>query len=296
MDLLFYVPSPDGLPETGPEALREQLESVLASAPDVVLEGRPGDAYRPGLWRDAATGASCQIDLGEPPIEPDTLHPPTAYPGWHAAPLTLHVGVQGPHWHCVALFPFIEHLLAALPGLAILDSEDTGIGDQRGPGPWSRPRLLASWERQHAVSMAGRTGVLRMARLASICLWRYRSERRQGQAAHPDLVWPEAVALHDRSGGVARSAALVTRPDPPWVLPPVELLVRPAGTGALGASGLRVVEMGAAEAQLAAATRPLGFGRALLWPAHAASPAPWDGLPPVASERFVVLGDGDWSD
>ena len=61
---------------------------------------------------------------------------------------TIGIPLAGAHWLCVEALQFVEGLLAHLPQLNILDSEDSERGVGVGPAAWNRPRLLASWERQ----------------------------------------------------------------------------------------------------------------------------------------------------
>jgi hypothetical protein len=281
LTLLFYVPLADG-----PPLDRHTLEEAL-ELPGVELDGARGDAYRPGRWRDAATGATAVIDLGTPPLEEDHLHPPRAYDGWRPAELTMQIPVTGPHWLAVECLQFAEAVLARLPDLRALDTEDIRQDHGEGPGPWSRPRALASWERQHQQHQLGRTDQRRMARLASVCLWRYRRERSAGLLRYPELAWPEALVLLDQELGVPRTAALWQDPGRALALPPVELLVvqRAGGAGVLPAEQLAA--LGAEPLPVAQAARiPVGEG-----PRGLASGAP---LLPVA--RFRALADHDWSD
>ncbi len=284
LTLLFY----ESALADGPATAREDIEDALLALPGVELAGAARAAYRAGRWRDLATGASCTIDLGAPPLDQDTLHPPRAYDGWRAVELTVGIPLSGPHWLCVEALQFVEGLLARLPELQVLDSEDSERGVGVGPGPWNRPRLLASWERQHAVQQSGRSEVWRMNRLSSVCLWRYRRERARGQAAHPQLHWPEAFALLDRDGAAVRSAAFWNDEGRSWALPPVELLIISQG----GRSGVLV----AAELATVAGAEALPLASAaLVAPSPQVSGVFLEGaLLPTA--RFRALGDLDWSD
>jgi hypothetical protein len=125
-----------------------------------------------------------------------------------------------------------------------------------------------------------------MSRRASLALWRYRREFRQGAERFDHLVWPEAQVLLD--GEVARSAALWADPKRPLAFPPVELLVvvRGDSAGVLPADEVSTIDAGPG--------LPLGG-------AHELSPSPAledlfarASLLPV--ERFKALADGDWSD
>lgn len=281
LTLLFFTPLADGPPFD-----RRQLDEAL-ELPGVDLGGQPGDPYRPGRWRDAATGATAVIDLGTPPLEEDHLHPPRAYDGWRAVELAVQIPITGPHWLAVECMQFVEALLARLPDLRALDTEDTHQGPGDGPGPWSRPRLLASWERQHQQYQVGRTDQRRMARLASVCLWRYRRERTAGLARFPELVWPEALVLLDQELGVPRTAALWQDPGRALALPPVELLViqRDGTAGVLPAEQLAT--LGAEALPLAQAARIAATGSTRTLATSA---------PLLPATRFRALADHDWSD
>jgi hypothetical protein len=284
LTLLFYE---SALAE-GPATAREDIEDALLALPGVELAGESRAPYRAGRWRDLATGASCTIDLGTPPIEEDTLHPPRAYDGWTAVAFTIGIPLAGPHWLCVEALQFTEGLLAQLPQLQVLDSEDSERGVGVGPGVWNRPRLLASWERQHAVQQSGRSELWRMNRLSSVCLWRYRRERALGLSARPQLHWPEAFALLDREGPAVRSAAFWNDDGRAWALPPVEMLIINQGgrSGVLVAADLAAVA-GAEALPMASA--------ALVTPSPVVSGVFRSGTL-LPTTRFRALGDLDWSD
>lgn len=271
-DLLFFRPSGD------PPFPLDDLAAALRALPGVELDGRDGDAYRPGRWLHAASGAIATLDLGDPPLEQDDLHPPRAYDGWTPVPLIWHLPLAGPHWQAVETFTAIETLLTTLPGLRALDPEDIHEeeGGAMGPFAWSRPRLIASWELQRR-DRCERLAVPAMARGDSLRLWRYRRERAAAAAVRPDLIWPEALVLHDRIAKTARSACLRPATDA-WALPPVELVVEP------GAHGARVLDAAA-------------FAGAVELPALArlAMP-PTAPVPAAGQERFLALEDGDWRD
>lgn len=279
VSLLFYEPIADG-----PPLEREDIAAAL-DQPGVELSGDA--AYRSGRWRDAETGATCQIDLGHPPIEEDHLHPPKAYDGWREVGLAVHVPLSGPHWLCVEALQWIEGLLAKLPTLRTLDTEDTRQDHGDGPGPWSRPRALANWERLHQVQQEGRTDLYRMARLPSVCLWRYRRERATARAAITDLQWPEALVLLDTQDRCARSAVLWRDPGQAIALPPVELVVVPRG----GATGVLTAET---LSQLGGEALPLGQAQRLVPTADTARL--FAHAPLLPASRFKALGDHDWSD
>jgi hypothetical protein len=284
LTLLFY----ESALADGPASAQEDIEDRLLSLPGVELAGEARAAYRSGRWRDPATGASCTIDLGAPPIEEDALHPPRAYDGWRALDFTIGIPLAGPHWLCVEALQFIEGLIAQLPQLHVLDSEDSERGVGVGPGVWNRPRLLASWERQHAAQQSGRTDAWRMNRLSSVCLWRYRRERALGRSAHAELHWPEAFALLDREGRAVRSAAFWNDEGRSWALPPVEMLIISQG----GRSGVLV----AADLAAVAGAEPLPMASAaLVTPSPVVSGVFRSGVL-LPTLRFAALGDLDWSD
>lgn len=241
--------------------------------------------YRPGRWRQPATGATCLCDLGEPPLEEDLEHPPRSYAGWLPVPLSLHVPLAGPHWLAVECFGLVEAVLAALPGLAALDTEDIAVpgADEAGPAAWDRPRAIISWERLAGTRAEGLAGLPRMGRASSVRLWRYRRERAAAAAADPAARWPEALVLHDQATGAAVSAALWPDGDAPAAIPPVELLV------ASSSSGPRLLPASAAAAGGTAAAA----GASRVANARAAVVGLDAGLPAV---RFRALGDHDWGD
>ena len=217
LNLLFYEL------DNGVASSLGELEDLLLGIPGLSLDGPAGAAYRPGSWRHAATGAGCILDLGQAPLEDDLEHPPRRYAGWRALPFSVQIPLNGPHWWCVEALVMIEGLLAALPGVHALDCEDTCLNDESEPGPfpWSRPRLIASWERQRSVQCDGLPRP-RMARSWSLMLWRYRRERSQGLSEHPALSWSSGACLAE--GDVAHSAAIWPASGA-WALPPVELVV-----------------------------------------------------------------------
>lgn len=279
VSLLFYEPVQDG-PALGFVDLAEALDQ-----PGVELRG--DEIHRSGRWRDPETGATCQIDLGRPPIEEDHLHPPRAYDGWREVGLCVNIPLAGPHWLCVEALQWVEGLLARVPSLRALDTEDTRQDHGEGPGTWSRPRALANWERLHQVQQEGRTDLWRMARLPSVCLWRYRRERAKGRAAITDLQWPDALVLLDQQDRRARSAVLWRDPTQPMALPPVELVVIPRGdaTGVLLAE--QVSALGGA---------PVAFAQAQRLEPTAATAGLFANATLMPANRFKALGDHDWSD
>ncbi len=263
----------------------DEVAAALTSLPGMRLAGGDGDAYRPGEWRDAATGARFTCDLGEPPLEDDPVHPPTAYAGWRPLGLAVHLPLAGPHWQAVEALRALEALAAALPGCLALDTEDTIAAEGEAPGPfaWSRPRLLVSWERQRDQRLAGLAGVPRMDRGDSVLMWRYRRERAAAAAAHPARAWGGMFALLDRETGAARSAMLVDDPARPLALAPVDLIALGRERGVVECSALPGLS-GAAGIAAARLPAPEAFAQAL-----AAAPRL-----PIA--RFNALDDLDWRD
>ncbi len=278
--LLFYEPLSDG-----PETSFDDLAAAILPQPGVDLRGT--DSYRSGHWRDAETGATCQIDLGHPPIEEDHLHPSKTYEGWREVGLTINIPLAGPHWLCVECLQWVEALLARLPHLRAMDTEDTTQQNGVGPGPWSRPRALANWERLHQVQQEGRTDLWRMARLPSVCLWRYRRERALGRSAFTDLHWPDALVLVDQEERCARSAVLWRDPTQALALPPVELVIirRGDATGVLPAEQLSVLGGDALPFSQAQRLEPTAQTAALFAQAKL-----------IPATRFKALDDYDWSD
>jgi hypothetical protein len=284
LSLLFY----ESAHADGPSTTLEDIDIQLMAIAGVELGATAHAPYRTGRWRDPATGSTCTIDLGTPPLEEDPIHPPRAYDGWREVGLTVGIPLAGPHWLCAEALQFVEHLLSRLPQLRALDSEDSERGVTIGPGTWSRPRVLASWERQHTVQNMGRTDIWRMNRLSSVCLWRYRRERAAGSREHAQLLWPEAFALLDLEGNAVRSAAFWRDPHLPLALPPVEVLII--------SQGLRSGVLSAADLASVASPTPLALGSAAeIRPGPAVS-AVYSNAPLLPNGRFRALGDLDWSD
>jgi hypothetical protein len=280
VSLLFYESAQDF-----PATSFDDLAGALVSQPGVELAGN--DTYLSGRWHDTETGATCQIDIGHPPIEQDHMHPPRAYDGWREVGLSVNIPLAGPHWLCVEALQWIENLLRRLPTLRTLDTEDTRQDQGDGPGGWSRPRALANWEKLHHVQHEGRTDLWRMARLSSVCLWRYRRERAMGRSAITDLTWPDALVLLDQDARCARSAVLWRDPTLPMALPPVELVVIPRGN----ASG--VIEAGLLSAL---GGDPLPFAQAQRLLPNEKTTHLYAQTPLIPATRFKALGDFDWSD
>jgi hypothetical protein len=277
-------------PEGSPPIDSAEVAERLAAVSGVELTGRASDAYRPGGWRDADTGARCLIDLGEPPLETDSLHPPRAYADWAAAGVSVQIPLAGPHWFCVEALRVVEALLDAFPDWRALDTEDIieSEGAAPGPFPWDRPRVISDWERLRGIQLETLGGIPRMARRASVALWRYRRERARGRDRHAGYAWPEGSALLDRSTQTARSAALWLDPTKPLALPPVELLVVRSGESA------RVVS--ADQAATLAGGRPAAVaGASLIEPGAAVERFLAEAAAQPAT-GYAALGDEDWAD
>ncbi len=281
LTLLFFRPEHDIEPSVA------EIAAAASEIPGVALE--PGDGYRPGRWRDPETRATCVIDIGEPPIERDSMHPPRAYAGWRQLPVTVLVPIAGPHWRCVEAMRPVEALLAAFPTWCALDTEDIQEDPDApvGPAPWSRPRVIASWERLREARIE-HLGTARMPRRASVAMWRYLRERPRGRERHPGHAWPDAVALLDVATGAARSAAAWTDVSKPLAVPPVDVLAVVAGShrGVTSADQLATM-CGAADAGIALA-RLVGPNDDV---ARFLSEYP---LSPI--EGFKALDDEDWAD
>lgn len=206
----LYLRDGDEMPEE--EALADLLHNLGCR-----LQG--GAGYRPGIWNDPATGARAVLDLGLPPIEDDVQHPPRAYAGWTPLRLAVQLPLVCPHWQAVEGFQLVERLLAAIPGAHALDCEDIQEHTDAEPAPfaWSRPRALASWERQHAVQIETRTDLARMQRGDSLRLWRWRRER--------EAAWPAATVLRDRAAAEAHAVCVWPDAGAPCVLPAIGLVL-----------------------------------------------------------------------
>ena len=196
-----------------------EADSLAATLIDLGCRLQGDDAYRPGTWSDPATGARAVLDLGTPPIEADVQHPPRAYAGWSPLRLVIQLPLVSPHWQAVEGFQLVERLLAAIPGAFALDAEDIQETKDAEPGPfaWSRPRALASWERQHLVQIASRTDLARMNRGNSLRLWRWRRER--------EATWPAATVLRDRAAAEAHAVCVWSDPAQPCALPAIGLVL-----------------------------------------------------------------------
>jgi hypothetical protein len=206
----LYLREGDEMPEE--EALADILLGLGCR-----LQG--GAGYHPGTWSDAATGARAVLDLGNPPIEEDVQHPPRAYAGWTPLRLAIQLPLVCPHWQAVEGFQLVERLLAAIPGAFALDCEDIQETKdaEAGPFAWSRPRALASWERQHTAQIETRTDLARMGRGDSLRLWRWRRER--------EAAWPAATVLRDRSTAEAHAVCVWSDPATSCVLPTIGLVL-----------------------------------------------------------------------
>lgn len=279
--LIYFQGGDDRRLDTG------DIVECLESLPGMRLDGRTGDAYRQGEWRDEATGARFVCDVGEPPLEEDPMHPPTAYDGWRPIGLTVHLPLAGPHWQAVEVLRALEQVNPLLPGCLALDTEDTIANDGEAPGPfaWNRPRLLVSWERQRDQRVEGLATMPRMDRGDSVLMWRYRRERALAAAAHPGRTWAGIFALLDRETGAARSAVVCADPRVAMALPPVDLIAVAGGdapgviesehlAGLAGAAGIAAARLPDAPAMVRALAN----------------------APRLAIARFAALDDADWRD
>ncbi|MBA2480938.1 MAG: hypothetical protein H0V44_09760 [Planctomycetes bacterium] len=269
----------------------EEMADVIAAIPGMRLEGSVGAAYRPGRWRDVMTGAACIVDLGEPPLEQDPMHPPRAYAGWRALPLSLNIPLAGPHWFCVEALRVADAILEAFPGVHALDTEDTIAEADAEPGPftWNRMRALASWEHQRDARCEALGDIPAMHRLASVAMWRYRRERAAGRDQHRRHVWPDAMALRDASDRSALSAAFFRDPGTPMAVPPVDLLIvqRDGETGVLPASEVITAAGGGT---------PAGIAQAVLIEPNAGLATFLREASILPTSAFSALGDEDWRD
>jgi hypothetical protein len=270
-----------------PELTSDHLADYLTQRAGVELSGAAGAHYRTGRWSSSDTGACCDIDVGISPVEEDHLHPPKSYDGWRNLNITLHVPLAGPHWLCVEALQWIEQILAEFPQIRTLDTEDTRDGELDGPTRWNRPRILASWERLHQAQLQGRTDHVRMNRLTSVCLWRYRRERARGRATYADLWWPDALAILDTHHRCVRSAVILPQPLRAMALPPVELIIVPTEREPIIVEAATLSAVAGAALSCAQAQR--------LEPSPAIDECLRTGEH-YPRERFKALGDHDWSD
>jgi hypothetical protein len=252
-----------------PAAIADALAAV-----GVQWSGHDADPYRQGVWSDPRTRARCVLDLGEPAVERDTMHPPTRYEGWTAVGLELHIPLAGPHWHAVECYRVAE--AAAAVGITLLDGEDVHAEPDAPPGPFpfTRARALLSWERLREAQADG-LRLPRLGRPASIVLWRWRREAPAGAAGL-------AVVEDARRPGTALLAAVVADPAAPALIPPVDvvLLMDPSGPRAVPGEHLEHL-------------------RGEPGPAGALRYADLTTLRPAgdpATGRFRLLGDEDWRD
>ena len=279
MELLFYLP--------------EDQDPIGIEALDDVIRGQStcrmlaGDAgYRPFEWRDPATGAYCAGDIGHPPLDTDPSGEARSYPDWRPLALSLSLPLAVPHWYCVEALDLVANLLAALPGSAVLDCENTvRADDSEGPGPLNRMALLASWEQQHLCQTATRTDLHRLARHSSLALWRYRRERTAAMAAHPDHHWPQTwVMAH---GPSACTACLWPSDAQRVALPPVDCIIIERGPHSGVLSRDELLALSDDHTPLPAACQSL-MATTISQQLDAVD------LEPTAS--YQMLADGDWSD
>ncbi len=215
---LFYTPATQDAYTT------THIADVLSDCQGFEWESAWQGDYRSGLWTDAATGATCFVDVGKIPFAHDDAHAEKQYEHWKQNTLVVKIPLSSPHWHGVESLRFIQSLLDQLSGIACLDTEDTGDDeDEAGPGPLDRMRCLASWERLHVSQTNSRDDCYRMSRVSSVALWRYRRA-----TAELDCDWPQALVLLDKD--VARSAVVWDEPEEYIIVPPVELAVLKTAT------------------------------------------------------------------
>lgn len=226
LTLLFFEPDD---PETGARHVAECADACVEAGIDLTGSGD----YRHARWSDPDTGAWAEVDVGWPDMDEDVAHDEKTYAGWRRLPLQVQLPLTVPHWYAVEAAAMVERLLAAMPGAAVLDTEDPGDDDEPAPGPLDRLRLLASWEEQHLQQTEGLDDLPRAGRAASVAAWRYRRERRNGQQAVPDCEWPELLVLTE--GTNALTAVIWADPTEPLALPPVQVVVvtRPGASGCL---------------------------------------------------------------
>lgn len=267
---------------------RQELTELLELLPGLEWEAAADAPYRPFRFHDPDTGAGGSGDLGRAPLEHDPMERPHAHDGWTFLDLAVHLPLCVPHWHCVEAARYLQGLLDEMPSLGVLDPEAQRRdeqGDPVGPGPLRRDRLLASWEVLHQAQVADLRGLPRMARLASISLWRYRRERADGVRELPEVAWPQGLVLGH--GEQAQSAAIWPEAMA-WALPPVEWLVVPRGEGA----GLLPAAMLRDQIPL----RPMEYGGADLVREDAALRRWRATVPLTAITSYHALADGDWID
>jgi hypothetical protein len=219
LTLLFFEPDD---PEVGARRTPECAEACAEAG--IALTGS-GD-YRHAHWRDQATGAWAEVDVGWPEMDEGVTASEKSYTGWRRLPLQVEIPLTVPHWYAVEAATMVDRLLQALPGAVVLDTEDPGPEEGEagaGPGPLDRLRLLASWELQHLQQTAGLDDLPRASRAASVAAWRYRRERANGQRGIADCEWPELLVLAE--GQNALTAIIWADPTEPLALPPVQLVV-----------------------------------------------------------------------
>jgi hypothetical protein len=284
LTLLFFRPAGSREPTL------DELASLLTGIPGITWEGQDGDDYRSGRWLDPeGTGASCLIDLGEPDLEVDSMHPPRAYAGWYPLPLVVNIPLFGPHWFCVEAVRMVESNLARDSDWRALDVEDIirEPGAEPGPFPLDRLRVTANWERQRAVRNEQVTGIPLMSRGVSVSLWRYRRESTRAAQLHDQHLYPRGLALLEKASGRARSAAIWLDATRLVAIPPVELLVLPG-------QPIRVVDAEEAAAGVHAGSAGMAGAR-LLSQLETVGPylAQAVGRP---AAQFAALDDQDWAD
>ena len=196
----------------------------------------------PFTWTDPATGASCQGDLGDPPLISDQPSPSTkhdeekTYEGYVRLPLSLHIPVPVPHWHVMEVANLVDQLTQQLPNLLILNTEftgehtedDMGGSDTSAPGQLDRAVLLTTWEDLSYSQRSPSSQPRQLDRHSSLALWRYRREAYAAQSSDSNdqgLHWPTMNVLQ----GPRHAVSLATWPaevsDSDVVLPPADLIL-----------------------------------------------------------------------
>lgn len=282
LSLLFFEDEQDA-----PTPL-DSLAAAWEAEPGCALEGRPDAPYRPGTWRHPATHSQCVIDLGERPLEQDEADQPRHYTGFRALPMQVHIPLSGAHWHCVEALAALERVLARLPGVLVLDTEDAGTdAAPPAPGPLDRLLVLGSWEAQMAAQCLGQPDLPRLDRRSSVAIWRYRRAR-HAHVEQDERLWPEALVLLD--GHQVRPAAFWMDPALPLALPPVEVLVLRRSATDLGVLPVDdfLLAAGAAPTDSASGARLIDPVPAVLALFAGAT------LQPIA--RFRALDDSAWTD
>lgn len=260
----------------------DRLVPVFSAEGGLDLQGVVGARYRSGRWTDAATGAWAEVDCGRPPLEDDPLSDERCPEGWQpAAQVLIPLGV--PHWYAWEAAAWLARRVAADEGLGVLLAEEMALYEQ--PAAVDIERLLLLWRQLHISQTRSLQRFLRLGASSSAALWQYRRQRTVGEAARPDLHWPEVSVL--RSGNSGLTICLWADAGKALALPPVSAVVIPRTAGA-------VVVPVTALAALLGDELPWGGARILaVTPATQYCHAHADGTPAVAMQ---LLGDGEWGD